>query len=201
MFKQTDAKITQYQEGDFLLYIVEADDKYEAWLQHRSYGVSSIVIGLDKNRPGLPPLTKETFLNEIAGEISEHSEFYTSEYMDKEETEEDEEDPSCGAFDEDNDLFRVTIEGNGCRPLSFGSEMVLVAGVDCDEEDGVFKNQVAKAGVHSVPEYLHLVGSCNAVAVEELAGNDPYLQKQVIKAIRRKTKDILSSRVYDEDDL
>lgn len=63
--EQTNAKIKQYKEGDYLVNIVETDEKYSAWIEHHLYGVSSEMFGVAKQPPGLPAVTEEDFLQMV----------------------------------------------------------------------------------------------------------------------------------------
>lgn len=49
MKKSTD-KITRYIVGEYYVDFVEKDDMWEAWLQHKSYGISELMFGLPKEQ-------------------------------------------------------------------------------------------------------------------------------------------------------
>ena len=80
--KLTDTKITRFEDDGFLVDIVETPELYEAWISHKSYGVSSHMFGIPKKNPTLPDMTFELFMSMVTVHLDMHKYFYAEEYMD-----------------------------------------------------------------------------------------------------------------------
>lgn len=75
---KTNIKITRFMDGDWNIDIVDLDDIYEAWIQHKQYGVSSLMFGLMKK-----DVSFSDAFEIIKANIKEHKEFYRENYMDE----------------------------------------------------------------------------------------------------------------------
>ena len=77
----TDAKITQYEDGQFLIYIIELPTMFEAWIGHKALGVSEYVLGVPKVTHGLPYMTTELFLDMLNANLPRYKENFVEEYL------------------------------------------------------------------------------------------------------------------------
>jgi len=77
----TDAKITQYEDGQFLIYIIELPTMFEAWIGHKALGVSELVFEVQKVTHGLPYMTTELFLNMVKANLPGYKEDFVEEFL------------------------------------------------------------------------------------------------------------------------
>ena len=80
--KLTDTKITRYEDDGFLVDIVETPEEFEAWIGHKSYGVSSLMLGVPKQNPTLPDMTFEMFMDMVNANLAQYKEYYAKEFFD-----------------------------------------------------------------------------------------------------------------------
>lgn len=77
--RKTNTKIERYEHGDFYIDIVhEADGTYSAWLQHKDYGVSSMMF-----RTGDPHEPLELFLDVVEANLEDYIKIYRDDHMDQ----------------------------------------------------------------------------------------------------------------------
>lgn len=74
--ERTDIKIIRFEHGNFWVDIVELEDWYEAWLQHKDYGISDMMFGLGKEND------LDYFLEIVEVNLDEYEEGYIEEYAD-----------------------------------------------------------------------------------------------------------------------
>ena len=79
---RTDANITRYSDGEFLVDIVDTATMYEAWLSHKSYGISDYMFGVPKKSDNCPDMTMAFFLEIVQGNLPEHEQSYAERYFD-----------------------------------------------------------------------------------------------------------------------
>ena len=48
----TTTSVTRYEDGDYLIDIVEDNELFEAWLSHKDYGISTLMFGVPKRQEG-----------------------------------------------------------------------------------------------------------------------------------------------------
>ena len=48
----TTTSVTRYEDGDYLIDIVEDNELFEAWLSHKDYGISTLMFGVPKRQDG-----------------------------------------------------------------------------------------------------------------------------------------------------
>ena len=68
-------KTTTYEDGDFLIDIVETADVYEAWLYRKDYGVKDLMFGMLKK-----DYSEDRFLNFVIVNLEWHEEFYDKDH-------------------------------------------------------------------------------------------------------------------------
>lgn len=78
---RTDAKITRYADGKFMIDIVDTTTMYEAWLRHESYGCSDLMFGVSKD-DNSSETTYEAFLNMVLSNLAEYEKLYAEEHFD-----------------------------------------------------------------------------------------------------------------------
>lgn len=74
--ERTNINIIRFEHENFWVDIVELEDCYEAWLQHKDYGISDMMFGLSKET-GL-----DYFLEIVEVNLDEYEEDYMAEYAD-----------------------------------------------------------------------------------------------------------------------
>ncbi len=192
--EQTNAKIKQYKEGDYLVNIVETDEKYSAWIEHHLYGVSSEMFGVAKQPPGLPAVTEEDFLQMVKNELPKNISAYREEYMDETdllfETGRKTSDVQECEFDENNTETPqrivspygndtetgplITIVGTSDVPLlRLDGNKILIANISVhgnkpDTED----IKVAKVGFKSSEDLIKGMALCAALTVIRISQSD-----------------------------
>lgn len=77
--EKTDIKITRFKDGDWFIDIVETDELYESWLQHKDYGVSSLMFGLMKK-----DVSFACACEAVKANIDNHKAIYKEAHMDEE---------------------------------------------------------------------------------------------------------------------
>ena len=75
--EKTNIKITRFADGDWFVDVVENEETYEAWLQHKDYGISSLMFGMMKKDK-----TFEEFCETAKMNLDNQKDFYQEEYMD-----------------------------------------------------------------------------------------------------------------------
>ena len=88
MKKLNNAKITRYEEGNFWIDIVESESEFEAWLQERHCGVSSLMFGFPKEQftDGEKLVVDNDFFCELVeANLDEYIEDYIEDYMQKDD--------------------------------------------------------------------------------------------------------------------
>lgn len=60
----------------FMIDIIEQDNRFEAYLYHKSYGIKSFMYGLLKS-----DADKAAFIENVECNFNEYKEMYKSEYM------------------------------------------------------------------------------------------------------------------------
>lgn len=95
MVRTKDITVAKYEEGDFLIYIVEKEEEFEAWIGHRRYGVISLIVGINKTLGDSTKLTWEKFEEIVEDELPDAIELYTAQYFD--------DDGECGISDDGED--------------------------------------------------------------------------------------------------
>lgn len=78
----TDTKITRYTDGDYLIDIVEKDTEFEAWLQHKDFGVSMLMFGVRKGCLQGVHLTPDIVAAMVECNLPEQKEIYANTYQD-----------------------------------------------------------------------------------------------------------------------
>lgn len=86
--KETNIKIRRYEHGDFYIDIVDQGDIFEAWLQHKDYGIAEMMFGICKCVDEYDKLSYEDFLDLVSDALEEYEETYYNEHI-LEESDED----------------------------------------------------------------------------------------------------------------
>lgn len=60
MMVETDIKITRFDNGDFYVDVIEYPESFEAWISHKDYAVSKMMVGIGKS-----VLDFDSFVNKI----------------------------------------------------------------------------------------------------------------------------------------
>lgn len=81
--KKSEIKVTRYEQDGFYIDIVKLTEnygtnEYEAWLQHKDYGISKLMFGCMSG-------SIEQFLNIVDDNLNEQIEFYYHEVINNEE--------------------------------------------------------------------------------------------------------------------
>ena len=69
----------KYEYGDYYIYIIETEDCYESYLQHKNYGIIMLTFGVDKRQA-----TAEQTLYMTKNEIEDYIKIYKDTYEDEE---------------------------------------------------------------------------------------------------------------------
>lgn len=69
--------VLQHEDGDWIVDVWQVDDDYEAWLQHKDYGIKMFMFGEPVEQQCL-----ECFLNAVGNTLDEAIEIYENDYMD-----------------------------------------------------------------------------------------------------------------------
>lgn len=75
MKKVMSIRTTTYEDGDFLIDIVETDKAWEAWLYRKDYGVKDLMFGMLKK-----DYSEDRFLNFVIVNLEWHEEFYDKDH-------------------------------------------------------------------------------------------------------------------------
>jgi len=192
--EQTNAKIKQYKEGDYLVNTIETDEGYSAWLGHRMYGVSSEMFGIAKQTPGFPAVTEEEFLQMVKNELPENIRAYKEEYMDEEglvfEASQGTSEIQECEFDENNTETPqrivspygndtetgplITIVGTSDVPLlRLDGDKVLIANISVHgTKPDIEHVKVAKVGFESSEDLIKGMALCAALTVMRISQSD-----------------------------
>ena len=209
--EQTNAKLKQYKEGDYLINTIETDEEYSAWLEHRLYGVSSEMFGIAKQAPGLPVVTEEEFLQMVKNELPESIRAYREEYMDEEdlvfETDPGAPEVQECEFDENNTEtpqrivspygndtetgLLITMVGTPDAPLlRLDGDKVLIANISVHGNNAdVGHIKVARVGFESPIDLIRGLALCAASTVMEMGKGS--------RKDREKVKEILENEFMD----
>lgn len=80
--KQIKDKITRYIDEDYLIDVVEKDTEFEAWLQHKDYGVSMLMFGVRKDCLQGIAMTPDVVAAMVECNLPEQKEIYANTYQD-----------------------------------------------------------------------------------------------------------------------
>ena len=93
--KKTNIKITRYADGEFVIDIVKTkdmngDDIYEAWLQHKNYGVSDMMFGYR-----CKDVTYDEFIEMVEANLPDHEINYMQDRLEEDVGFDESEDAPC----------------------------------------------------------------------------------------------------------
>lgn len=69
--RKINTTITRYASGEWYIDIVESRDTYEAWLQHRRFGVSELMFGMPKEQQ-----TRDEFMECVSAVLPDYKASY-----------------------------------------------------------------------------------------------------------------------------
>lgn len=76
MLKKIDKTlVAAYAYEDYRIEILEMDGEYEAWLQHKDYGVKDLMFGAMKEQTSL-----DEFVTAVENELDKYIETYEESY-------------------------------------------------------------------------------------------------------------------------
>ena len=79
---RTDAIVTRYADNEFFVDVVETATMLDAWLSHKSYGISDYMFGVPKKRANCPDMTMTFFLEVVQNNLPEYEKYYAEQYFD-----------------------------------------------------------------------------------------------------------------------
>lgn len=71
----------RFRHGDFIVEITKEDGIFEAYLQHKDYGVKSFIIGVPEIQND-DVITMSDFERMIEDMLEDHERYYAEDYMD-----------------------------------------------------------------------------------------------------------------------
>ena len=77
----TEVKITQYEDEEFMITILESETCFEAWLSHKALAVSELMFGLPKENSFRSNMTKELFINIVQANLPGYKESFVEKYL------------------------------------------------------------------------------------------------------------------------
>ena len=72
-------ELNLYEDGDFFVEIRVAKRGYEAWINHKDYGISMLMFGIMKNN-GTNHTTYSQFVDMVDGNLDDYKERYMKTY-------------------------------------------------------------------------------------------------------------------------
>lgn len=77
----TEVKITQYEDEEFLITILESETSFEARLSHKALAVSELMFELLKENSFCPNMTIELFINIVQANLPRYKEIFVEKYL------------------------------------------------------------------------------------------------------------------------
>lgn len=66
-----------YEKDDWIVEVWIVNDDFEAWIQHKDYGIKSLMFGMPAQQQ-----STQDFMKIVENSIDEYVEYYANEYMD-----------------------------------------------------------------------------------------------------------------------
>lgn len=80
----TNEGVTRYTHKDFIITIIEKPDEFEAWIQHKDYGIIMLMFGTPKAQKTIngEPYTigYKGFCKMVSANFNDYAEAYTEQY-------------------------------------------------------------------------------------------------------------------------